>query len=152
MLFKPDWIFCLFLDYLSVPKRKQMCYIQEKLMTEFRTYEEDNYPDDTDRLTKLILRLPPLRGLQAGVMEELFFAGLIGQVEIHQVIPYILRMDTYQGITGEGKWYKKTIPRNFPQVSQFLNTNWRCLDENRANFVRGAYSYHYSRKKFSYFQ
>ena len=80
-----------------------MCYIQEKLMTEFRTYEEDNYPDDTDRLTKLILRLPPLRGLQAGVMEELFFAGLIGQVEIHQVIPYILRMDTYQGITGEGK-------------------------------------------------
>ena len=46
------------------------------------------------RLTKLLLRLPPLHALSPSVMEELFFAGLIGNVQIDSIIPYILRMET----------------------------------------------------------
>ena len=38
--------------------------------------------------------LPTLRSLNAAVIEELFFAGLIGNVQIDSIIPYILRMDS----------------------------------------------------------
>lgn len=54
----------------------------------------ESHPDNSDRLAKLLLRLPPLQALQASIMEELFFAGLIGNVQIDSIIPYILRMET----------------------------------------------------------
>lgn len=57
-------------------------------------YLHESHPDSPDRLAKLLLRLPPLQALQANVMEELFFAGLIGSVQIDSIIPYILRMET----------------------------------------------------------
>lgn len=50
---------------------------------------------------RLLLRLPPLRALEPQVLEELFFAGLIGQVQIDSVIPYILRMGSSQGIINK---------------------------------------------------
>ncbi|WAR26656.1 NR2C2-like protein [Mya arenaria] len=57
-------------------------------------FSPESLPDDSDRLSKLLLRLPPLHALQANIMEELFFAGLIGNVQIDSIIPYILRMET----------------------------------------------------------
>lgn len=41
-----------------------------------------------------MLKLPALRLLNPTIMEELFFAGLIGSVQIDSIIPYILRMET----------------------------------------------------------
>lgn len=46
------------------------------------------------RLSRLLLRLPALRLMSAAITEELFFAGLIGNVQIDSIIPYILRMET----------------------------------------------------------
>lgn len=46
------------------------------------------------RLSKLLVRLPALRLISAAVTEELFFAGLIGNVQIDSIIPYILKMET----------------------------------------------------------
>lgn len=46
------------------------------------------------RLSKLLLRLPALRLISAAVTEELFFAGLIGNVQIDSIIPYILKMES----------------------------------------------------------
>ncbi len=63
-------------------------------MSELRAYETKTYPNDPDRFGKLLLRLPALRLLNPGIMEELFFAGLIGNVQIDSIIPYILRMET----------------------------------------------------------
>lgn len=68
--------------------------LQEKAYTEFQDYVTRTYPDDTYRLSRLLLRLPALRLMSAAVMEELFFAGLIGNVQIDSIIPYILRMET----------------------------------------------------------
>ena len=45
------------------------------------------------RFSDLLLRLSPLRSLQPDVLEELFFAGLIGNVQIDSVVPYILKME-----------------------------------------------------------
>ncbi|XP_040264845.1 nuclear receptor subfamily 2 group C member 1 isoform X2 [Bufo bufo] len=67
--------------------------LQEKAYMEFQDYVTKTYPDDTYRLSRLLLRLPALRLMSAAIMEELFFAGLIGNVQIDSIIPYILRME-----------------------------------------------------------
>ena len=46
------------------------------------------------RICHLLLTLPTLRSLDSSVTEGLFFAGLIGNVQIDSIIPYILRMET----------------------------------------------------------
>ena len=48
----------------------------------------------SSRLPKLLLRLPALRLMSAAITEELFFAGLIGNVQIDSIIPYILKMES----------------------------------------------------------
>ncbi|KAM8973098.1 nuclear receptor subfamily 2 group C member 1 isoform 2-T2 [Pelodytes ibericus] len=68
--------------------------LQEKAYMEFQDYVTKTYPDDTYRLSRLLLRLPALRLMSAAITEELFFAGLIGNVQIDSIIPYILRMET----------------------------------------------------------
>lgn len=40
------------------------------------------------------MRLPALRLMSSGITEELFFTGLIGNVPIDSIIPYILKMET----------------------------------------------------------
>ena len=68
---------------------------------------EDSAADGIDwssRFENLLLRLAPLRSLQPDVLEELFFAGLIGNVQIDSVVPYILKMEAseYQSQFGGG--------------------------------------------------
>jgi hypothetical protein len=67
---------------------------EERACHELRLYEDHEYSDQPDRLMRLMLRLPALRALNPDIMEELFFAGLIGNVQIDSIIPYILKMDT----------------------------------------------------------
>lgn len=86
VLFSPD---------NSAPNNsKQVEKFQDKAYRELRSYIGQTFPDNHDRFPKLLLRLPSLRSLQSTIMEELFFAGLIGNVQIENIIPYILRMET----------------------------------------------------------
>lgn len=89
-------------DHPGLTKPRQAEKFQEKAYQELRTYIGEHFPDDAERFPKLLLRLPPLRSLHPAIMEELFFAGLIGNVQIDSVIPYILRMETneYNGQLG----------------------------------------------------
>lgn len=50
----------------------------------------------SSRCSQLCLRLTTLRLLSPTVIEELFFAGLIGSVEINSIIPYIMRLDAVE--------------------------------------------------------
>lgn len=63
-------------------------------------------------ISRLLLRLPPLRALEPQILEELFFAGLIGQVQIDNVIPYILRM----GVTSAGNFNRHVKSEQVEQV------------------------------------
>lgn len=59
------------------------------------------------RLSRLLLRLPALRLMNATITEELFFKGLIGNVRIDSVIPHILKMepaDYNSQIIGHSIW------------------------------------------------
>ncbi|XP_057665929.1 nuclear receptor subfamily 2 group C member 1-like isoform X2 [Diorhabda carinulata] len=79
-------------DQPDILLRKPIEKLQEKSFQGLRTYLTINFPDDNDRFPRLLLCLPPLRAIESSILEELFFAGLIGQVQIDNVVPYILKM------------------------------------------------------------
>ncbi|XP_013914586.1 PREDICTED: nuclear receptor subfamily 2 group C member 1 isoform X3 [Thamnophis sirtalis] len=81
-------------DHPGLENVVQIEKFQEKAYMELQDYVMKVYPDDTYRLSRLLLRLPALRLMSAAITEELFFAGLIGNVQIDSIIPYILRMET----------------------------------------------------------
>ncbi|KAK3517842.1 hypothetical protein QTP70_021005 [Hemibagrus guttatus] len=81
-------------DFAGVDSTLQIERFQEKAYMELQDYVSRVYPEDTYRLSKLLLRLPALRLMSAAVTEELFFASLIGNVQIDSIIPYILKMDS----------------------------------------------------------
>ncbi|XP_059537953.1 nuclear receptor subfamily 2 group C member 1 isoform X4 [Myotis daubentonii] len=80
-------------DHPGLENMEQIEKFQEKAYVEFQDYITRTYPDDTYRLSRLLLRLPALRLMNATITEELFFKGLIGSVRIDSVIPHILKME-----------------------------------------------------------
>ena len=73
------------------------------------------------RFSDLLLRLSPLRSLQPDVLEELFFAGLIGNVQIDSVVPYILKMEASEYQTSpfvKGKYFMFSA---FSSLLNYLN-------------------------------
>uniref|UniRef100_A0A3B3T1G8 Nuclear receptor subfamily 2, group C, member 1 n=1 Tax=Paramormyrops kingsleyae TaxID=1676925 RepID=A0A3B3T1G8_9TELE len=91
-------------DHPGIDNTLQIQRFQEKAYMELQDYVAQMYPEDTYRLSKLLLRLPALRLMSGAITEELFFAGLIGNVQIDSIIPYILKMESTdynsQGVTA----------------------------------------------------
>ncbi|KAM3915187.1 nuclear receptor subfamily 2 group C member 2 [Leptodactylus fuscus] len=90
-------------DHPGLPSTVQIEKFQEKAQMELQDYVQKTYPEDTYRLARILVRLPALRLMSSSITEELFFTGLIGNVPIDSIIPYILKMETaeYNGqITG----------------------------------------------------
>lgn len=81
-------------DHPGVESGGQIEKYQEKALMELQDYVQKTYPDDTYRLTRILTRLPALRLMNPSITEELFFTGLIGNVSIDSIIPYILKMET----------------------------------------------------------
>ncbi|XP_065127449.1 nuclear receptor subfamily 2 group C member 2 isoform X1 [Paramisgurnus dabryanus] len=81
-------------DHPGLNSCSQIEKFQEKAQMELHDYVQKTYPDDTYRLARLLLRLPALRLMSSSITEELFFTGLIGNVPIDSIIPYILKMET----------------------------------------------------------
>ncbi|XP_047463232.1 nuclear receptor subfamily 2 group C member 2 [Mugil cephalus] len=80
-------------DHPGVDSNGQIEKFQEKALMELQDYVQKTYPDDTYRLTRILTRLPALRLMNSSITEELFFTGLIGNVSIDSIIPYILKME-----------------------------------------------------------
>ncbi|KAM6325174.1 nuclear receptor subfamily 2 group C member 2 isoform 2-T2 [Podargus strigoides] len=90
-------------DHPGLTSSTQIEKFQEKAQMELQDYVQKSYPEDTYRLARILVRLPALRLMSSSITEELFFTGLIGNVPIDSIIPYILKMETaeYNGqITG----------------------------------------------------
>ncbi|KAM6977822.1 nuclear receptor subfamily 2 group C member 2 [Aplochiton taeniatus] len=81
-------------DHLGLDCTSQIEKFQEKAQMELQDYVQKTYPDETYRLTRILMRLPALRLMSSSITEELFFTGLIGSVSIDSIIPYILKMET----------------------------------------------------------
>ncbi|XP_012512348.1 PREDICTED: nuclear receptor subfamily 2 group C member 2 isoform X2 [Propithecus coquereli] len=90
-------------DHPGLSSTSQIEKFQEKAQMELQDYVQKTYAEDTYRLARILVRLPALRLMSSSITEELFFTGLIGNVSIDSIIPYILKMETaeYNGqITG----------------------------------------------------
>uniref|UniRef100_A0A3P8TCX1 Nuclear receptor subfamily 2, group C, member 2 n=1 Tax=Amphiprion percula TaxID=161767 RepID=A0A3P8TCX1_AMPPE len=81
-------------DHPGVDSSGQIEKFQEKALMELQDYVQKTYPEDIYRLTRILTRLPALRLMNSSITEELFFTGLIGNVSIDSIIPYILKMET----------------------------------------------------------
>ncbi|XP_025108699.1 orphan steroid hormone receptor 2-like [Pomacea canaliculata] len=89
-------------DNPNLGHRRQVEVLQDRVQKEFVRMLMVNHADASttsthaaaNRVAGLLLRLLPLKTFVATTMEELFFAGLIGNVQIDNIIPYILRMET----------------------------------------------------------
>ncbi|CAF4708242.1 unnamed protein product, partial [Rotaria socialis] len=75
--------------YRTLTYKELHDYINDRLVS--TSYDE--YCGDSERLGRLLLRLPSLSDLDTSIIEELFFVGLIGSVQINKIIPCILKMD-----------------------------------------------------------
>ncbi|XP_071744101.1 LOW QUALITY PROTEIN: orphan steroid hormone receptor 2-like [Lepeophtheirus salmonis] len=78
-------------DQVGISSGKKIDKLRQKTVSELKEY--CTLQDDENRFSNLLLRLSPLRSLQPDILEELFFAGLIGNVQIDSVVPYILKME-----------------------------------------------------------
>lgn len=81
-------------DHIVTPNNMLEKY-QEKALAELESHCQQQ-ATGTSRFPLLLMRLPALRIISPQIMEELFFAGLIGNVQIDSIIPYILRMEPTQ--------------------------------------------------------
>lgn len=83
-------------DKLSASSGKLVECYQDRCSRELQDYVTQSNPSDSNRSMQLCLRLATLRLLSPTIVEELFFAGLIGSVEINSIIPYIMRLDAVE--------------------------------------------------------
>ncbi|XP_060930530.1 nuclear receptor subfamily 2 group C member 2 [Limanda limanda] len=81
-------------DHPGVDSSGQIEKFQERALMELQDYVQKTYPEDMYRMTRILTRLPALRLMNSSITEELFFTGLIGNVSIDSIIPYILKMET----------------------------------------------------------
>nr|CAB3264435.1 TR2/4 Nuclear receptor [Phallusia mammillata] len=87
-------------DHVKAAHRPQVQRFQSRTIAELRDHHSKHFPEEQDRICSLLLTLPTLRSLSPALTEELFFAGLIGNVQIDSIIPYILRMETSEFADG----------------------------------------------------
>jgi len=69
---------------------------QQRCVHELHDYDMQNFHDTSIRPSLLCVLLASVRLLSPTIIEELFFAGLIGSVEIGSIIPYIMRLDAVE--------------------------------------------------------
>ena len=94
----------ILINLFSLSDRHGLEKLQDKAVSELDRLCADTHPNDKNRFPRLLLLLSPLRSLQPETLEDLFFAGLIGNIQIDRVIPYILKMEPqeYQSHIEEG--------------------------------------------------
>ena len=86
----------LLTDKLQTAGGRLMERYQQRCVQELHEYDTQNFPDISTRPSLLCVSLASVRLLSPAIIEELFFAGLIGSVEIGSIIPYIMRLDAVE--------------------------------------------------------
>lgn len=84
-------------DKLQTTGSRLMQRYQQRCVQELHGYNTQNFAADAaTRPLLLCISLASVRLLSPTIIEELFFAGLIGSVEIGSIIPYIMRLDAVE--------------------------------------------------------
>ena len=123
-------------DQMGITCPRQVVKICDKAVLDLK---EHCSKKGESRFTNLLLRLSPLRSLQPDVLEELFFAGLIGNVQIDSVVPYILKMESSEYKVSQQQNISSSATGNenihLKNVKKIKNKNCRFfLFFNHPNF------------------
>ena len=86
-------IYFIFTDTKELSDPHQVEAIRQRYIATLCQYVKTRYKDDTNRLGKLLLRLPPLKAIALQVLEHLFFFKLIGDVPIDTFLMEMLDVD-----------------------------------------------------------
>jgi len=86
-------IIALFNSYPTSINAEYYEAISDKALTELRDEAKTRETGLETRYSKILLRLSPLRSLHEDVFEEIFFGGLIGNVQVETVVPILLKMN-----------------------------------------------------------
>lgn len=70
--------------------------LQEAALTQLEAHLASRASQKT-RFPRLLLLLSPLSSLPPTTVEDLFFSGIMGNIKIPAVIPYILQLDQSSG-------------------------------------------------------
>eukprot|EP00096_Caligus_rogercresseyi_P015139 TRINITY_DN757_c1_g1_i3.p1 TRINITY_DN757_c1_g1~~TRINITY_DN757_c1_g1_i3.p1 ORF type:complete len:119 (-),score=41.49 TRINITY_DN757_c1_g1_i3:1054-1410(-) len=93
----------LFSDACGLSESCMIEQLQEKSQCALEEYTRNHYPNQPSRFGKLLLRLPSLRTVSSGVIEQLFFVRLVGKTPIETLIrDMILTGSTFQWPSGSG--------------------------------------------------
>ena len=79
-----------FADCPNLKQPAQVESMQENASSSLKKYTEKTHPNQPTRLAKLLLRLPASKAVRRELVEELFFAPLIGTVRIKTIMVNIL--------------------------------------------------------------
>ena len=90
-----DNCYCIYFNHLDQTTGNSAYFerISDQAVAELSSYCKSSKPEEDSRFSKLLIRLSSLRSIQPDVLEEIFFSGLIGNVQIETVIPFALTMD-----------------------------------------------------------
>ncbi|XP_075159551.1 hormone-receptor-like in 78 isoform X2 [Haematobia irritans] len=81
-----------FRTYVQRVQQYSLSSLRKLIMSQdLSAYESD------ERFNSIILNLMPLSALESDCVEELFFSNLVGQVQIDNMIPYIVALSTSVG-------------------------------------------------------
>ena len=83
--------------------------LQEKSQCALEEYCRSQYPNQTSRFGKLLLRLPSLRTVSASVIEKLFFVRLVGKTPIETLIRDML-------LSGNSFQWPSSDPPPYPSI------------------------------------
>jgi len=83
--------------------------LQEKSQCALEEYCRSQYPNQTSRFGKLLLRLPSLRTVSASVIEQLFFVRLVGKTPIETLIRDML-------LSGNSFQWPNSDPPPYPSI------------------------------------
>ena len=129
---------------MGIGSSRQVEMLRDKVVKELRNYSRTSQEDSDTRFSRLLLILSPLRSIQPDVLEELFFAGLIGNVQIDSVVPYILKMESseYQNQFGAGNCNYNLLSIkiiHFTIINEYESPN-RSVDKNTITTTRYTFT------------
>ncbi|XP_065584729.1 orphan steroid hormone receptor 2-like isoform X2 [Artemia franciscana] len=89
-------------DESDISSKQKISKLQAQAAKELREHSINLCAVNPDRHTQVMLLLPRLRSLRSAIVEEIFFSSLTGSVQIWNVIPIVLRMDTLETMAAAG--------------------------------------------------
>ncbi|CAB4068565.1 NR2F3 [Lepeophtheirus salmonis] len=105
-------------DACGLSESNMIEQLQEKSQCALEDYCRNHYPNQPSRFGKLLLRLPSLRTVSSGVIEQLFFVRLVGKTPIETLIRDMIL--TGSNFSMAFQWFSSILILHYDQFLLFM--------------------------------